>query len=86
MLRSLELYPGPHYLQPGGQPFPGDLRGHSMSLFSELVDWASIPAIQMILPKPIVNPDNLYYDKTGLCNSAFTSQCTLKRNCYIFTG
>ena len=56
LLRSLEPLPVPHYLQPGDQPFPGDLRGHSVSLSSELVDWASIPAKQMILNETYSQP------------------------------
>lgn len=57
----------------GDLPFPGELRSHSVALPTELVNWVSTP-FKRSLPKPMVNPTSVHYDKTVLCNSAFTSK------------
>lgn len=80
-----ESMPNPPTPETSWSSSPGDLGGHLVSLFSELVEWVSVPSNQMILAKPVVNPNNIHY-KTGLCHSAFTSEYHIKEKLLHICG
>lgn len=53
--------------------------GKPLGIFTLWVDGFGFYSLQPneSLPKPIVNPINVYYNMTGLCDSAFTSECQI---------